>query len=53
MLSVVQPYLASTALRLICTTVVLTTARTGLAHVLQVLGLFVLTVAAAGINPSV
>lgn len=52
-LSVVQPYLASTALGLICTTVVLTTSRTGIAYVLQVLGLFVLSVAAAGINPSV
>jgi hypothetical protein len=52
-LSVVQPYLASTALGLISTTVVLTTSRTGVVYGVQVLGLFMLTLAAAGINPSV
>lgn len=52
-LSVVQPYLASTALGLICTTIVLTTSRSGPAYILQAIGLLVLTVAVAGINPSV
>jgi hypothetical protein len=52
-LSVVQPYLASTSLGLIVTTIVLTSSRSGVIYVLQLLGLFIITVAAAGINPSV
>ena len=52
-LSVVQPYLASTSFGLICTTIILTTSRSGIIYILQVFGLFVMTVATAGVNPSV